>query len=281
MIRLLPRWCGWLVGVVTILLIAPIAHATSAPYVVLETQGTVSVDAPDGKKSGAGKTPAVLSSIAAGARVTLAADGLLVVFRSGDATVLRWRGPLEVVLPSLAEGAPGDDAARARLALPPALRGVRINLDAAAQASLVMRSGAADRLRVTAPIGMLLPGEVPEIRWEGGSAHAPVRITIADWQGNRVVSEDTSASTWTPELERPLIAGTRYRYSVFGRAHDGRPGENDFGEFRVLTQADAARLLALRPEAEAPVHERRLYIAALRSARAFQAAQTVEKSIRP
>jgi hypothetical protein len=242
------------------------AETRPSAWVMVSVTGTILLDG----------NPAPLLKPFTKGQLVAAEKSQAVLFRDGDAEVLRLQGPGAWAVASL--GTPTQGGAVKAEGLPVEWRGFRINLDGAAQASLVMRQAQQGRarLRVTAPSGLLLPGEAPVIRWADDPRHGPFRVTIADWQGNRLSAGEAMGNEWRPELEGPLVPGTRYRFSVFSSAHDGRTGESDFGEFRVMTVAAAAELLRFKPEASAPDYVKRLYALKLREQQLFQAAEEAE-----
>lgn len=260
----------WLVG-----FLAHAQVASPTPYVVLEHSGTVKTQSVGGV---AGDVQA-LANLPVGALVTLEAGAVLVLYGGNPKSLFRFIGPGSHTLAAAAPVAGPRSSAAAREALPEQFKNLRLNVPSAAQASLVMRDGREDRVKVLAPEGALLPGEVPRLKWLGGAARAPFRLDIADWQGNHVARGESVANEWVPELDATLTPGTRYRFSVFGRPSGSRTGESDFGEFRVVSEKDAVPILAARPADDAALYLKRLYAVRLKELRLLQAAVDYEQAI--
>jgi hypothetical protein len=254
---------------------AQTAANASAGYVVLEVNGGASWQVVGGPSTAA----RALTSIAVDAQISLDSAATLVLYGGNPKTVFRMTGPGSHTLAASAPVAGARTTAAAREALPEPFKNLRLNVPATAQASLVMRSASTERVRVLAPVGALLPGEAPRLKWQGAGNRAPFRLDIADWQGNLVAQGESASNEWTPELAQPLMAGTRYRFSVFGRAFGGKPGESDFGEFRVARETEAATIINARPADTAALYLKRLYAVRLRELRLVQAAEDYEQSI--
>ena len=222
----------------------------------------------------------LLAELEPGSEISVGDGARVVVFYLADGSEWTLSGRGRFRLANRAPQAQGDARAPQRKAAAPTLAAVRLRTDRAVQGGLQMRGGS-DRPALVAPVDDLLLDTDVEFRWEPAGPGTTYRFELVDIAGTAVHVTQTAASTLRLPAGVALAPGVAYVWAVSGRDPNAPQPFYRAAAFRVADAGTRARLLAARPQPEAPFADRALYVAVLENAGAKGAARALRATLTP